>query len=463
MLSFDQITTVSLIMVVVSVFYFLIRNDEMPLLLSVFLLFAGPYRYYAVTEGVAIMVVVAYAKNIFDYTHELMFISLQYMFWGSFMLWLSYLVTAQVMPREEKGQRLKDDPEMLKLFLRAKYNRLLMLGGAIIGISSISTVFLFRAYGMGMSANFGLSYLIMFGFAAGGLMILLLLFLISSGRKLSRVQKIVLGISFVYLAYTTYNPNFRFTLIGWTVAGLFLYVRGRSSYKKSFLYLVGGGGLLLAFSIGGLVRNPKYKDLSKFTFEELSYAAFERFVVAEDVNFLDGFMMIIQVYPDYLDYQKGFAHFEILLRPIPRAIWPGKPVGGYANRLGLNDNMGGGGVGISPSIYGTFYEEGGVVGIFLFSVIYGVVFYRIRRYAFSYGSQMRYVVIGVFYATLFALLRAGDIAGIAAFFGMTYWPIILFNYWYKKFRRQYRARQRRLIIAKALLQQRQQQNQIANL
>ena len=167
-------------------------------------------------------------------------------------------------------------------------------------------------------------------------------------------------------------------------------------------------------------------------------AATERLSSAEDQNMLDGMMMIMQVYPYYLPHAYGMEHIEILLRPIPRSWWEGKPVGSYINKLHLNDNMEGATVGISPSIYGSFYAEGGLIGIILFSVLYAFLFNRIQDYASSFGSDLQYIIKGMAISGMVPLLRGGDLPGIIAFVGMAYWPVFLFlnryGFWVRKYR-----------------------------
>ncbi|MDP5081566.1 MAG: hypothetical protein NWP87_02840, partial [Winogradskyella sp.] len=93
-------------------------------------------------------------------------------------------------------------------------------------------------------------------------------------------------------------------------------------------------GILLFFSFLGASRESSFRAVSLGEQLELSL---ERALNTEDQNMLDGFMMVLDVYPKFLDFSLGAEHIEILLRPIPRSWWPGKPLGGYANKLGLND------------------------------------------------------------------------------------------------------------------------------
>lgn len=89
---------------------------------------------------------------------------------------------------------------------------------------------------------------------------------------------------------------------------------------------------MIVFSIAGVARKH---NLSQLTYQEIFDEAFERNEKREDQNMLDGFMMLLDVYPYHLNYAYGMEHIEIALRPIPRSLWPGKPMGSYINKLGL--------------------------------------------------------------------------------------------------------------------------------
>jgi hypothetical protein len=173
------------------------------------------------------------------------------------------------------------------------------------------------------------------------------------------------------------------------------------------------------------------------TFQKLSLA-WDRNKSTEDATMLDGFMMVLQVYPQHLNFHYGTEHLEILYRPIPRSIWPDKPLGGYANKLGLNDNMSGGSVGISQSIYGSFYGEGGVGGIVILSILYAVLLNYIMVSSLKYKSDVRHLIKGITLASTIPILRGGDLPGIYAFVGMTFWPVFYFIYNYKTYLHMYR-------------------------
>lgn len=119
-------------------------------------------------------------------------------------------------------------------------------------------------------------------------------------------------------------------------------------------------------------------------------------------------------------------------------------MGGYANKLGLNDYQNSGTVGISQTIYGTFYGEGGVIGIIIFSILYGWIFVKLKRYSERYHSEMRYLIKGMIIASIVPILRGGDLPGIIAFVGMSYWPIFILLYQYNTLAKQLKWKEKTL-------------------
>jgi len=250
-------------------------------------------------------------------------------------------------------------------------------------------------------------------------------------------------------AQQSYNPGARFNFISWALVVLMILVRNTSIWRRAIIYVFGAMIGLTVFSIAGLVRTPNAYRLS---FEEKVDVAVDRLLMAEDQNLLDGLMMVLQVYPENLNFQYGFQHLEILLRPIPRSLWPGKPVGGYANKLGLNDTESFQGltVGISETIYGTFYGEGGVAGIVVLCIVYGLGFGAFVARSERYRSDIQYVHKGLVVASLLAIIRGGDLAGIVAFIGMSYWPLLILNVQYSSFIKKVQAWYSELLITRRI-------------
>lgn len=426
MLDLDSIIYGTFALGILAVALFFMKNDEFLFLIVGFFYSSGISRYKLVTSGRDSWVRVAYSKNIFNLTNELGLQALNYFFLGTFVLSVAYFIFA--MNRIPPIQ-LRDDNMTLKGFLKNAQGAII---GLFIGISVISfyakIAFANSYLTSGSSIALGGSYYVMLGFGLGGVISLMYLVFKNYDQRKQLLSKVLFGAVITFAASLTYSSTGRFQFLSWSITIGLIFVGDKNPLYKLPVYLVGGLVVSLAFGLAGVSRRT---DTSQMGFMEKMTLAWNRNTSTEDATMLDGFMMVLQVYPQHLGYHYGEEHLEILYRPIPRSMWPGKPLGGYANKLGLNDNMSGGSVGISQSIYGSFYGEGGVGGVILLSIVYAFFFNRIFAFAYKYSSDIRFLIKGIAISSAVPLLRGGDLPGIYAFIGMTFWPVALLMYRYK--------------------------------
>lgn len=408
-------------------------GDEILFVIVAFLYSGGINRYNLVMSDEKLTWVrVAYARNIFNLTDELALEALNLYTLGTFVIVVSFALlryssASTALPRKFDSKALlteflaKQQPFILGLLLvfiaiNALFNNLLAATLSAAG---------------GFTAS-GTSYYLLFSFAISSFIILMFLVFRSQSFSRQPFAKLMYGVLIGVAMSFTLDPTQRFKMVSWVVAlGIIMTAH---LPKPRRLAVFAGGGFILAigFSFLGEMRITagKKKDL---TFSERLENAQNRFTSGEDQNMLDGYMMLMQVYPYHLNFAYGMEHVEVLLRPIPRALWPNKPLGAYINKLGLNDNMGGGTVGISPTLYGTFYAEAGATGIIIFGFLYAWGLVRLVRLSETYNSEMRLVIRALAISSIIPLLRGGDLPGIYAFIGMTYWPMFLFIRRYNKF------------------------------
>ena len=410
----------TVILFILGVIQYVNKNDEFVLLLVAFFYLTGIARYNAVTSGKAEWVDVAYAKEIFFLTDELAEEALGYFFMGTAIFAISYIILNLRKPRYKPI----DNNKIFSDFLKSKQKIIIYLYIFFLIVNGYTNRVLDQTHYWEQAT--GMGYFFLFKLAIGGLILLFFMLFKNLPKKKRFMRFVYLG-TMLFAASSTYNMTSRFQFLSWMIALMFIIVGRINIVTKSIFYAIGGITVLLLFLIAG---NKRTIHANLTTEQEIEYAK-ERFAMAEDQNMLDGFMMVMQVYPEYLDYGYGSEHFEILLRPIPRAIWPDKPVGGYANKLGLNDGMGGT-VGISQSIYGTFYGEGGPFAIVIFCILYAIILTALLNTTLKYGSDMQFLLHGVIFASTVPILRGGDLPGIVAFIGMSYWPIFVFLFMYKK-------------------------------
>ncbi|MCC8358449.1 hypothetical protein [Salinimicrobium sediminilitoris] len=419
MLGYDILNIFAVAFILLCGIYYIRKNDEFPFILSIFNYFISIHRFNLIQQGTIDYIRVRYSFNIFNFTDEKAVMAMNYIFIGTTVFIIFYVIFSAAYRKKDVFK--KDNPDILSVFIQKNQSKL------IIGFFIFFMVNSVMRASISGSLALGNSYFFLFAMAVGGFNLLIALLIISGKLKLS--QKIFLSACLTFGIVGSYNPSTRFIFLSWAIGISFLLFRDMNPGRKLKFLVPAGILIVLFFSLLGAERKNKLEDLS---WQENLELAFERAATSEDQNMLDGFMMVLDVYPEHLDFHYGLEHLEILMRPIPRSLWPDKPLGGYANKLGLND-VNKGTVGISQTIYGSFYGEGGFLGIIIFSILYAKLFAWLLNLTRSYASDLRFLIKGVIIASLIPLLRGGDIPGIYAFIGMSFWPVFIFIYLYNKF------------------------------
>jgi hypothetical protein len=397
------------------------RNDELPLAVAIFLAYCGGYRYLGTIWGWfewgSLQAFGLYGVSADASSVEL---ALKALVFGESILLgtYCYFQTQIVVPVREQL------PALLLARLRSLLAILAPLSvlGTLLAHFSIS-----RSAAAGLSFAFEVSsYVLLFPQLLVSVAILTVLAWRFGALKTAG-QKLGAGAFLGIVCCLTFGTTGRFQFLGWMVASAYLISTARFGLQRILVLAVGGALALTVFGIAGALRGYTPGD------GNLVSAGLERTKSAEDANMLDGFTYLMKVYPDMLPYSLGGEHFEILLRPIPRRLWPGKPVGGYMNKLHLFDSGSSVTVGISPTLIGDFYAEGGWLGIIICSVIYGWGVAWLVRYSISmrmiFGTLIRACLI----VASIPLLRGGDLPGVYALLGMAFWPVLLFLWWNRSF------------------------------
>ncbi len=144
--------------------------------------------------------------------------------------------------------------------------------------------------------------------------------------------------------------------------------------------------------------------------------------------------LTLQIFPDMAPYRYGSTFLVILLSPIPRAIWPDKPIG-----LGkeLTWYLGGyfatfydptSGMSITPTLVGEFYANLGIVGILLGGFVLGslsrvIAAYSVQDMKDGLQTQAARVLIPAVFIAGLVELRA-DSAMLTLFYMYTLLPLL---------------------------------------
>ena len=137
--------------------------------------------------------------------------------------------------------------------------------------------------------------------------------------------------------------------------------------------------------------------------------AFEKFTA---VDAFDNLVRTIELYPDRGRYLYGWSVVAVLVNPIPRSLWPGKPYGFgrlLVEELGLGHY---GGLSLSPSLAGELLANFGYLGPFLGYLLMGVVAASLYQRFLRAGTYSPFHVLYLAGLILFLLESRGDLLSI---------------------------------------------------
>lgn len=411
-MNFGTLASLQFALVLAGVYWMLKKNDELPLLASMCLFYIASYRFWAVKVGLNIP---ADLSN-FGFaavTYDRSLSALRYIVLGE----LSFLVSYMALRTKPLPLVPATTDLTFLTWLRPKV--------IFTGIACLPLVLLVRGSVTnqtmeGRSMGFEVSsYLILLPLMLVGLATLLLC-LWRFGGLPTAAWKFAAILCLSGLFHLTFSSAGRFQFLGWMITGSVVLSSAYKPFKRLALLCVVGALGMSVFAFAGAMRQEF--AVQEFGMKKLTWI---RAFSAEDANMLDGFVLLQQVYPSLLPYGHGREHLEVLIRPIPRKLWPGKPVGGYMNKLGLITANDGFTLGISPTLFGSLYGEGALAGVLIGSILYGIAFgsvVNLTRRIQPFGAVL---IRACLCASLVPLLRGGDLPGIYAWIGMAFWPCFL--------------------------------------
>jgi hypothetical protein len=416
--AFYLYTSIQIGWIIVSAFWFWRRSDEFPLILSLFLFYVFAFRFWALLQGWATPVNISpfgfapvavencLASHALGVLGETMLLGV-YMLAQNRTIWVPGMIGSAP-------------------FLQWLRTRTFVLVLVCAGLSTLTRRSVGAQIDAGKSMAFEISsYLSLFPMVliSGGILLVLLW---KAGALKLPANKAIACAMLGVIAYLTFDSSARFQFLGWILGSTIVLTAGLPFRRKALFALLGLTAAAALFAVAGTLRKT---DDPEAVLEEESV---NRFAFASDANMLDGFVLLRQVYPEMLPYSYGGEHLDILTRPIPRAWWPDKPVGGYLNKLGIVDANTGFTLGISPSLFGSFYQEGGTIGVVILSALYGFGFARLIRFSGVIHPLGGLLIRAITCAAVVPLLRGGDLPGIYAWFGMAFWPCLLILYIWRK-------------------------------
>lgn len=173
------------------------------------------------------------------------------------------------------------------------------------------------------------------------------------------------------------------------------------SYKKAALALTSGVGLMGAAT--KLMVAFREKGLGHYLATDSSGGEYmEGRAIFVDYN-LQIISKLAQKFPEQYDFLGFEIPYNALVRPIPRALWPGKPEG---LSVSIEQAMGVEGMTLATTFIGEAYMSGGVVAIVLFGLFFGMFARWWNAYGGDRSSELGIVIYAAGIFTLAITMRS---------------------------------------------------------
>lgn len=184
------------------------------------------------------------------------------------------------------------------------------------------------------------------------------------------------------------------------------------------MFCLAGAAAVVLFIVSAKDR----LSLDKAAFEPLDYKLSVDRSLGDDLSALDPFVRILSAIPGETPFQDGRTLFHLLIYPVPRLLWPGKPKvlganGVYSATFEPTALRSGAvsGASILGELYMNFGAAGIVFGMFLYGVVCRTLYSQVNRSLPSkngvlvYVTSLYAVILGIrggFWALVPALLTS---------------------------------------------------------
>lgn len=192
---------------------------------------------------------------------------------------------------------------------------------------------------------------------------------IARRRKYSAIQLTIIGIGLVMVLFYGFSGGTRNVFISYIVTFLIAYAFALPQERKKELILLSVACAILV--LGSTVVMLQFRDFGLKTYVNGGYQYYidnaETQSFSVDYN-LAAVSKLIQVFPNEHHYLGWEVPYLAIIRPIPRAMWPGKPEG---MSLTIEEALGVDGMTISTTFVGEAYMCGGIIVVFICGLIFG--------------------------------------------------------------------------------------------
>jgi oligosaccharide repeat unit polymerase len=211
--------------------------------------------------------------------------------------------------------------------------------------------------------------------------------ILARARQYSAAQKAVVVIVLAFTAFYGFSSGTRSTYVTYiiTFTGIYFITKPKLSLRHALIFasimvtlLFVGISLMLEFRIVGLGELSSIEESGSF------------FVDLDIVNI----SRLTSKFPDQYDYLGLEIPMNALIRPVPRALWPGKPTGlsvPIEMALGAGEGMT-----VSCTYIGEAYMAGGLLAILTVSLLFGAAAEMWNRVGLSSNQHNQLVYVSGF-------------------------------------------------------------------
>lgn len=205
-------------------------------------------------------------------------------------------------------------------------------------------------------------------------------------REFSALQKVTVVSIFVLTLYYGFSSGTRSVLAVYIItwAGTYVLVKPGITWRKAISVAVPA----LATLFVAMIYMLEFRNIG---LDRYSFQSGRQYGTVFIDNNIVNIARLTDLFPDAVPYLGLEIPFSALIRPIPRAIWPGKPEGlstSIEEALGATQGMT-----LSCTFVGEAFMSGGVIAVIIFALIIGMaaeLWNRVGRNVSSSFSQVLY-------------------------------------------------------------------------
>lgn len=189
--------------------------------------------------------------------------------------------------------------------------------------------------------------------------------------KFTRFQLFIVAAGFAFVLFYGFSGGTRNVFATYLVTFLISYAFALPLGRKKELIVASGLCAVLLFVSSILMLQFREIGLEKYVEGGYKYNIEH---ADEESLFIDynlySICRIVEIFPEPQPYLGWEVPFLAIVRPVPRAMWPGKPEG---LSFSLEDALGVEGLTVAASFIGEAFMSGGLIAVFIAGLVFGII------------------------------------------------------------------------------------------